>query len=62
MYKEAKSIGLNVDLLKKDDERWSLLLQIYTRSNFVVSSSGAVKIIESPQNSFSASAPPQNQG
>lgn len=60
MYKEAKDIGLNVELLKKEDARWNLLLQIYTRSDFVVSNSNLIKLIESPVNSFSASAPPQS--
>lgn len=57
MYKEAKSIGLNVELLKKDDVRWNLLLKIYTRSDFVVSNSLNIKLIESPEHSFSASVP-----
>lgn len=60
MYKEAKSIGLSVELLKKEDVRWNLLLQIYARSEFVVSNSPIIKLIESPLNSFSASIRPQN--
>ncbi|MEK7558903.1 MAG: hypothetical protein AAB521_01195 [Patescibacteria group bacterium] len=60
MYKEAKNIGLNVELLKKEDERWNLLLKIYTRSNFVVSNSNIIKLVESPQSSFSASVPPMS--
>ncbi len=60
MYKEAKSIGLNVELLKKDDQRWNLLLQIYARSDFVVSNSNNIKLIESPLSSFSASVPPMS--
>lgn len=60
MYKEAKEIGLNVEQIKKEDKRWELLLQIYTRSDFVVSNSPAIKLIESQVNSFSASAQQQN--
>ena len=60
MYKEARSIGLNVELLKKEDSRWNLLLQIYARSDFVVSNSLIIKLIESPLYSFSASVAQQN--
>lgn len=54
MYQEAKTIGLNVELLKKNDPKWDLLLRIYTRSDFVVSNTPTIKLIESPRNSFSA--------
>jgi len=51
MYQEAKKIGLNVELIKKSDPKWSHLLKIYTRSDFLVSTA-CVKLIESPDNNF----------
>lgn len=62
-YKSAKEAGLKVSKIKKEDSLWSLLLKIYTRSDFVVSNPNIsiVKLIESPTHSFSASASPLPQ-
>jgi len=59
-YKDAKETGLKVNLIKKEDPLWNLLLKIYTRSDFVVSNPNisTIKLIESPTHSFSASASP----
>lgn len=62
-YEDAKKMQLKVDLIKKEDSLWNLLLKIYTRSDFVVSNPNIpiVKLIESPTHSFSASASPLQQ-
>lgn len=51
MYTEAKKIGLNIELLDKSDPKWGLLLKIYTRSDFLVSTA-CTKLIESPEDNF----------
>ncbi len=58
-FNEAKQIGLKVELLKKEDPKWELLLRIYSRTNFVVQNSTVIKLIENPENSFAASIPPR---
>ena len=59
-YLEAQRIGLKVELISKTDPLWDLLLKIYSRTNFVVQNSPQIiKLIESPENSFSASTNPR---
>lgn len=58
MYKDAKKVGLNVNLLRKNETRWKLLLKIYYRTNWLTKSRepNITKVIESQQDSYSFSA------
>lgn len=61
-YKDARSLGLQIEYVDKFDEKWKLIWEIYIRSKIALEQSKLAKIIEDEFNSLNPGKLPIGQG